>query len=42
MMVTTVRMDGCANHMNKKPDFIFKKHKIMTSEKTPFPKFNNG
>jgi len=28
--------------MNKKPDIIIKKHKIMTSEKIPFPTFNNG
>jgi len=28
-MVTTVRIDGCADHMNKKSDLIIKKHKIM-------------
>jgi len=26
-MVTTVRMDGCADHMNKKPDLIIKNTK---------------
>jgi len=25
-MVTPVRMDGCADHMNKKPDLIIKKY----------------
>jgi len=33
MMVTSVRIDGCADHMNKKHDLIIKKHKITTSEK---------
>jgi len=33
MMVTTIRIDACADHMNKKPDLIIKKHKIITSEK---------
>jgi len=32
-MVTSVRIDGCADHMNKKPDLIIEKHKIITSEK---------
>jgi len=31
VMVTTVRIDGCADHMNKKPYLIIKKHKIITS-----------
>jgi len=41
-MVTSVRIDGCADHMNKKPDLIIKIHKIITSEKIPFPNFNQG
>jgi len=32
MMVTTDRIDGCADHVNKKPDLISEKHKIITSE----------
>jgi len=31
-MVNTIRIDGCADHMNKKTDLIIKKHKIITSE----------
>jgi len=27
MMVTTIRIDGCADNMNKKPDLIFKNTK---------------
>jgi len=38
MMVTSVRIDGCADHINKKPDLIIKKHKIMRSEKYPSQK----
>jgi len=32
-MVTTVRIDGHADHMNKKTWFNYQKHKIITSEK---------
>jgi len=28
MTVTLVRIDGCTDHMNKKPDLIIEKHKI--------------
>jgi len=31
--ITTIRMDGCADHMNKKPDIIIRNDKIITSEK---------
>jgi len=27
MMVTAIRIDGCADHMNKKPDLIVKNTK---------------
>jgi len=33
MIITSVRFDDCADHMNKKPDLIIKNHKINTSEK---------
>jgi len=34
MTVTSVRIDGCADYVNKKPDSIIEKHKIDTSENT--------
>jgi len=34
MVNVTVRIDGCADQMNKKPDLIVKKCKIVTSENT--------
>jgi len=40
MMVTTVGIDGCADHMNKKPDLIIKKHKIIHQKNTISKKFN--
>jgi len=42
MMVSLIRIDGCTDQMNKKPDLIIKKYKIIISEKIPFPKFNQG
>jgi len=39
MMVTSVRIDGCADHMNEKPDLSFEKHKL-TKSGNPNPKFN--
>jgi len=41
-MVTSIRIDGCADHLNKKPDLIIKKHKIITSENTMFQKVIQG
>jgi len=34
MMVTSVRIDGCADYLYKKPDLIIEKHKIIISENT--------
>jgi len=34
LMVTSVRIDGCADRMNKNPDLNIKKYKIIISEKT--------
>jgi len=33
-LVTLVRIDSCADHTNKNPDFIIEKYKIITSENT--------
>jgi len=41
MMVTTVRIDGCADHMNKKPDLIVKNTNKL-HQKIAFPNFNQG
>jgi len=32
--LTCVRVDGCADHMNKKPDLVIKNNKIFVSENT--------
>jgi len=37
MTVTSVRIDGCADQMNKKPDLI-----ILKNTKQLLPKFNQG
>jgi len=31
MVITSVRIDGCADHMNKKPDLIIEKQIIIAS-----------
>jgi len=32
MMVASVRIDGCANHINKKLNLLLKKYKIISPE----------